>query len=162
MELEFLIWEATKSGVLSSRISWGAALRVVGLGVYFLIVGIVPCKFDSAQCSNIPAKKDTTSSSAAEQGGKSGWIVMSSGRPYPRKPIELFNEQGFCDRFYFPNGISVQLVEGIPMPIEKVRHNAIYFTKEQFNAKLRFPFTSFFKQFLHYTQIPPAYIHPNT
>ena len=47
------------------------------------------------------------------------------------------------------------------MSTEKTGHNAIYFTKEQFNAGLRFPFLSLFKQFLHFTQIPPAYIHPN-
>ena len=47
------------------------------------------------------------------------------------------------------------------MSTEKAGHNAIYFTKEQFNVGLRFPFPSIFKQFLHYTQIPPAYIHPN-
>ena len=47
------------------------------------------------------------------------------------------------------------------MSIEKAAHNTIYFTKEQFNAGLRFPLSSFFKEFLHYTQIPPTYIHPN-
>ena len=47
------------------------------------------------------------------------------------------------------------------MSTEKVGHNSIYFTKEQFNAGLRFHFLSLFKQFLHYTQIPSAFIHPN-
>ena len=47
------------------------------------------------------------------------------------------------------------------MPTEKVGYNVIYFTKEQFNAGLHFPIPSLFKQFLYYTQIPPAYIHPN-
>lgn len=39
--------------------------------------------------------------------------------------------------------------------------NSICFTKEQFHTGLRFPLLSFFKQFLHYTKIPPALIHPN-
>lgn len=86
---------------------------------------------------------------------------MSSERPYPGKPTELLNKQEFRDCLCFPNGIFVQLVEGDPMPAEKAGHNVIYFTKEQFNAGLRFPLPSPFKQFLHYTQIPPAYIHPN-
>ena len=47
------------------------------------------------------------------------------------------------------------------MSIEKARHNAIYFTKDHFNAGLRFPFSSLFKQFLHYTQISLAYFHSN-
>lgn len=47
------------------------------------------------------------------------------------------------------------------MPTENVGHHAIYFTNEQFNARLHFPLPYLFKQFLHYTQIPPTYIHPN-
>ena len=47
------------------------------------------------------------------------------------------------------------------MNTEKAAHNAIYFSNEQFNARLHFPLPSLFKEFLHYTQIPPAYIHPN-
>ena len=93
--------------------------------------------------------------------GKGNRIVTGSGRPYPGKPIEFLNEQEFRDGFCLPNGVSIQLVEGDLMPIEKVGHNVIYFTNKQFNTGLRFPLQSLFKQFLHYTQIPPAYIHPN-
>ena len=73
----------------------------------------------------------------------------------------MLNEREFHDYFYLPNGVSVQLVDGNPMSTEKVGHNAIYFTKEQFNAELHFPLLSLFKEFIHYTQIPLAYIHPN-
>ena len=44
---------------------------------------------------------------------------------------------------------------------EKSTDNAIYFTKEQFKAGLRLPLPSLFKEFLHITQISPAYVHPN-
>ena len=104
----------------------------------------------------MPAKKNVASSSVAGPSGKGG-----SGRPYSGKPTEVLNEREFHDYFYLPNGVSVQLVDGNPMSTEKVGHNAIYFTKEQFNARLHFPPLSLFKEFIHYTQIPPAYIHPN-
>ena len=39
--------------------------------------------------------------------------------------------------------------------------NAIYFTREQFAARLRFPVPSLVKQFLHFTKAPPALVHPN-
>ena len=151
-----LSWAYYLIGYLGS-----VALGVVGSGDCFLTVGIMPCRFDSARRFRMPAKRDTASSSVAGLGGKSGRIVVNLGRPYPRKPTEFLNEREFRDHFYFSNDISVHLVEGDPMPIEKVRHNAMYFTKEQFNAGLRFPLSSFFKQFLHYTQIPPNFIHPN-
>ncbi|RVX18538.1 hypothetical protein CK203_006464 [Vitis vinifera] len=47
------------------------------------------------------------------------------------------------------------------MPTEKGGKNAILFTKEQFNAGLRFPLPALFKEFLHFSQIPPIFIHPN-
>ena len=106
-------------------------------------------------------KKDTASPSTAGPSEKGGRTATGSRRPYSGKPTELLNEREFHDRFCLLNNISVQLVDEDLMPTEKVGHNAIYFTKEEFNAGLRFPLTSLFKQFLHYTQIPPAYIHPN-
>ena len=119
------------------------------------------CRFNSARCSNMPAKKDTASSSAIGQGRKGGQTVMIFGHSNSGKPTELLNEREFRERFFIPNGDSVQLVEGDLMSTEKAAHNAIFFSKEQFNARLRFPLLFLFKQFLHYTQIPPTYIHHN-
>ena len=39
--------------------------------------------------------------------------------------------------------------------------NAIIFNKEQFNVGLRFPLPSLFKQFLHSTKIPSAFLYLN-
>ena len=44
---------------------------------------------------------------------------------------------------------------------EKAEGHAITFSKEQFNARLRFPLPALFKEFLHFSKIPPAFIHPN-
>lgn len=77
------------------------------------------------------------------------------------KPVELLNEREFWEPFAIPNGVSVQLLEGDAVLTEKSRDNAICFSKEQFNVGLRLPLLSLFKQFLHYTSIPPALLHPN-
>ena len=37
----------------------------------------------------------------------------------------------------------------------------VYFTREQFAARLRFPMSSLVKQFLHVSWAPPALIHLN-
>ena len=47
------------------------------------------------------------------------------------------------------------------VPTIKGADNAIYFTREQFAARLRFPIPSLVKQFLHFTRAPSALIHPN-
>ncbi|RVW87980.1 hypothetical protein CK203_033903 [Vitis vinifera] len=44
---------------------------------------------------------------------------------------------------------------------EKAEGRAITFSKEQFNAGLRFPLLALFKEFLYFSKIPPAFIHPN-
>ncbi|RVX15496.1 hypothetical protein CK203_009005 [Vitis vinifera] len=46
------------------------------------------------------------------------------------------------------------------MPTEKGEENVILFTKEQFNAGLRFPLPALFKEFLHFSQIPPISFIP--
>ena len=85
----------------------------------------------------------------------------SSGDAQAKKAVDKLNVREFRERFYIPNGVLVELIDGEVMTTEKSEDNAIFFTKEQFNVGLRFPLPSLFKEFLHFTQIPPAYIHPN-
>nr|CAN80226.1 hypothetical protein VITISV_006438 [Vitis vinifera] len=78
------------------------------------------------------------------------------------KAIDKLDVKEFRERFFIPNGVSIDLVnEEAAMPTEKGEENVILFTKEQFNAGLRFPLPALFKEFLHFSQIPPIFIHPN-
>ena len=78
------------------------------------------------------------------------------------KAIDKLNVKEFRERFCIPNDVSIDLVnEEAAMPTEKGGKNVILFTNEQFNAGLRFPLPALFKEFLHFSQIPPIFIHPN-
>nr|CAN71791.1 hypothetical protein VITISV_003055 [Vitis vinifera] len=78
------------------------------------------------------------------------------------KAIDKLNAKEFRERFRIPHDVLIDLVnEEAAMPAEKGGKNAILFTKEQFNAGLRFPLPALFKEFLHFSQIPPIFIHPN-
>ena len=78
------------------------------------------------------------------------------------KSTDNLSVKEFEDRFCIPNSVIVDFVNGKDaMSTKKAEKNVIIFTKEQFNAGLRFPLPALFKEFLHFTQIPPAYIHPN-
>ena len=77
------------------------------------------------------------------------------------KSIDKLSVTEFRERFCIPNGVLVEFLDGEAMSTEKAEGNAISFAKEQFNAGLRFPLPSLFKEFLHFTQIPSAFIHPN-
>ncbi|RVW44589.1 hypothetical protein CK203_104461 [Vitis vinifera] len=75
---------------------------------------------------------------------------------------DKLNAKEFRDWFCIPNGVTVELLnEEELVSTEKAEGNAIIFSKEQFNAGLRFPLPALFKEFLHFSQIPPAFIHPN-
>ena len=132
------------------------AIRAVGSARCFLLLAFCHASCVSAPRFKMPVKKDVASSSAAGQSGKN-----ASGVVYTEKPVDKLNVGQFCERFCIPNDVSVLLVDGEAISTEKFADNAIYFSKEQFNAGLRFALPSLFKEFLHFIQIPPTYIHPN-
>ncbi|RVW34303.1 hypothetical protein CK203_097821 [Vitis vinifera] len=60
------------------------------------------------------------------------------------KTIDKLDVKEFRERFCIPNDVSIDLVnEEAAMPTEKGEENVILFTKEQFNAGLRFPLPAF-------------------
>lgn len=118
-------------------------------------------RYYSLQHLKMSSKKDIVASGSSGQDGSGGRKNPNLVRPHPSKPTEVLNEWEFGDHFCFPNDISVQLVESSIVSTEKSEDNAMYFTKEQFNAALRFPLLFFFKQFLHYTKIPSILLHLN-
>ena len=78
------------------------------------------------------------------------------------KSTDKLSVKEFRDRFCIPNGVIVEFLdEEEVVSTEKVEGRTITFSKEQFNAGLRFPLPALFKEFLHFSQIPPAFIHPN-
>lgn len=107
------------------------------------------------------SKKDIIASGASEQSGAIVRADQSPTHPLSIKPTELLSEREFREHFQIPNGVSVQLLEGGSVPVENSGDNTICFTKENFNARLHFPLSSLFKQFLHYTRIPLFFLHPN-
>ena len=83
------------------------------------------------------------------------------GAAHAKKSVDKLSVKEFHERFCIPNGVSIELTDGEAVSTENSEDQAIFFSKEQFNAGLLFPLPSLFKEFLHFTQIPPAYIHPN-
>ena len=128
----------------------------MGPGACFLLLDFCHVGSVSALVSRMSANKEATSSSSSGQSGK-----VASRDVHAEKSVDKLNVREFRERFYIPNGVFVELMDGEVVMTEKSEDNVIFFTKEQFNAGLRFPLPSLFKEFLHFTQIPPAYIHPN-
>ena len=78
------------------------------------------------------------------------------------KSTDKLSVKEFRDQFCIPNGVIVEFLNGEDVvSTEKAEQDTVIFSKEQFNAGLRFLLPALFKEFLHFTQIPPAFIHPN-
>ena len=60
-----------------------------------------------------------------------------------------------------PDNIDLQLVDRPDESTLSGEHNGVFFTQEHLAVGLRFPMPSIVKQFLHFTRVPPALIHPN-
>ena len=57
--------------------------------------------------------------------------------------------------------ISLELLDGAVVLTVEWADNYVYFTREQFFARLRFTIMSLVKHFLHFTLVYPTLIHPN-
>ncbi|RVW25886.1 hypothetical protein CK203_110871 [Vitis vinifera] len=78
------------------------------------------------------------------------------------KSTDKLSVKEFRDRFCIPNGVIVEFLHGEDVvSTEKVEQDTIIFSKEQFNVGLRFPLPALLMEFLHFTKIPPVFIHPN-
>ena len=87
--------------------------------------------------------------------------VSSSGASEVRgKAIDKLDAKEFRERFCIPNNVTIELLNGrVLVPSEKAEEKTIIFSKEQFNAGLRFPLPALFKEFLHFTQINSTRLH---
>lgn len=75
--------------------------------------------------------------------------------------VEELPKQEFQARFHILNSITIQLLDKEALTKNGLLQDLIYFTKEQFVVAVHFPILFFLKQFLHFSKIPPTYIHPN-
>ena len=68
------------------------------------------------------------------------------------KATDKLDAKEFREWFCIPNDVAIELLNGrVLVPTEKAEEKTIIFSKEQFNAGLRFPLSALFKEFLHFT-----------
>ena len=74
------------------------------------------------------------------------------GGAHGKRSVDKLSVKEFRERFCVPNGLFVELTDGEAVSTEDSEDHAIYFSREQFNAGLRFPLPSLLKEFLHFSQ----------
>ena len=78
----------------------------------------------------------TSTNGRPQQGGQKNARV---GHSRPDRPIGDLSEQEFQARFCISDTILIQLTNGETLSLVNLSNNMIYFTKEQFVVRLRFP-----------------------
>lgn len=101
------------------------------------------------------------STNTGSRGQKGGQNCVRAGSPRSECSVDLLSKQEIRDHFCILNNVSILLVDGEPMPAEKLSYNSTYFSKAQFNVGLHFPLRSVLKQLFHFTKITLAFLHPN-
>ena len=99
---------------------------------------VVPCRFPHRPNTyDLMDRGGVTSTNGRpQQGGQKNARV---GHSRPDRPIGDLSEQEFQARFCISNTILIQLTNGETLSLVNLSNNMIYFTKEQFVVRLRFP-----------------------
>ena len=66
--------------------------------------------------------------------------------------------KAYCE---VPDNIDLKLMDRADESTLDGEYNDLVFTWEHLTVGLRFPVPAILKQFLHFTRVPPALIHPN-
>ena len=92
---------------------------------------------------------------------KSGWKNARASHLRLERLIGVLSKREFQARFHIPDNIPIQLTDGKTLSSVDLLNNMMYFTKKQFVVRLYLPIPSLFKQFLHFTEIPPTFLRLN-
>lgn len=87
--------------------------------------------------------------------------TLESGRLISKRPIGLLSKREFRTHFHISDNILIHLIDGEALSSIDQSNNVMYFTKEEFVAGLCLLISSLFKQFIHFAQILPTFIHLN-
>ena len=77
--------------------------------------------------------------------------------------MDDFATDEFKKDFNIPNNVDIQLLcITTPLLTDTHKKHFMCFTREQFHVGLCLPLPSLVREFLHYTQIPLSFVHPNS
>ena len=97
-------------------------------------------------------QEETSTSQARHTGGPSRELPSTSSLVSSMSMEEL---RSYCQ---IPDSIILELSDGPAASTIGEAYSVVYFTREQFAARLRFHISSLVKQFLHVSRAPPTLI----
>ena len=118
------------------------------------VLALIPVLLLST-CSMAIGQEETSTSQVGRRRGPSRDTPSASSIISSLSIEEL---RSYC---HIPNNIDFELPDGQTESTIDKEDGAVYFTREQLTARLRFPISSLIKQFLHFSRAPPALVHLN-
>lgn len=110
-----------------------------GPGDCLLTIYVVLHRFPRGlELLSMSARRGIVSTNTDGRAQKGGRKCVGARHPRSDCPVDLLSEQEFQAHFHILDNISILLVDDEPLTSEKRSHNATYFRKEQFNARLCF------------------------
>ena len=101
------------------------------------------------------ARGQEETSTSSRPGGRL-WVTPSESNIISSLTMEEL--MAYCE---VPDNIDLQLMDRTDESTLGGEHNGVFFTREHLAAELCFPVLALVKQFLHFTRVPLALIHPN-
>ena len=114
-----------------------------------------PFFFCLSACRMARGRKETSTSQVSRKRGPTRGTPSTSSIISSLSMEEL---RAYCE---IPDDIDVMLADGPAQNTVGGEDNAVFFTQEQLAVELCFLVSSLVKQFLHFTRVPPALVHPN-
>ena len=96
--------------------------------------------------------------STSQAGHRRGPVRGTRSTSHIVSSLTVEELRSYCE---IPEDIDLKLMDEPDESTMGGEHNAVFFTREQLAAGLRFPVPALVKQFLHFTRAPPALVHPN-
>ena len=106
-------------------------------------------------CSMVKGQEETSTSQVGRRRG------LGRDTPSASSIISFLSMEELRSYYHIPDNIGLELPNDPAESIIIVEDDAVYFTREQLAARLRFPVSSLIKQFLHFLGVLPALIHSN-
>ena len=132
--------------VLILLLVWYYGMELIPLSSVLLLL---------SACSMVRGQEETSTSQA--------WRKRGPGRDTPSASsiISFLSMEELRSYCKIPDNIDFEFPDSPAESTIGKEEGAVYFTQEKLVAGLRFPVLSLVKQFLHFSGVLPALIHPN-
>ena len=146
LELGVLPWPGGFVCILTLLPVWYYGMELTPLSSVLLLLSAY---------SMARGQEETSTSQAEPRRGPGQDTPSTSNIIYSLSIEEL---RSYC---HIPDNIDFELPDGPAESTIDEEDGAVYFTREQLAARLRFPVSSLIKQFLHFSRAPLALVHLN-